>query len=536
MEVKIVHTRKSGYYFANSSHFLRTTPISEPLLDALPSLFSKGYFPFSTDPLLIVAGTGAGKTRSVLEVVVPFAVKCGLTVCFISSRAAIGSQFKRSLAHQLGQKNVLREHTPFGLRRLSQIGPVRILTFHALWAAMCTHQAWIEDVDILVFDEIQSLTLDAPFVPFTGQLMQRLPKAFAKAVRIYMSATPEPILDALLRAEGNERLQVLQWPVNFDAFRLHFFSTNDSVIQRLNALPDDDHALVFVPSITEGERMKDRLTKPCRLISAKTKDREPEIWSQLLDTQMLDKQIVLATTTLDAGVSLSDPALKHIFCTGLNAAAVIQQAGRKRLKTGEKLNLYLWSPPKNKLASLLHQRLEVIAALALSETEPYQFFRDFILGDTMPQVRKMCTVSKGPSVQINSLAAEFYLQERDLLLDLLDHDSDYPLDQHWCNVFGQDTPSDASRWLDTRKDEYAQTALHDWLLKQVGLDLSDKDARASFGQRLKQLYYLAFGPRSNDRSDRSWGLSVMKKVLADLPWGFAIDAKGRVQQIDRPPP
>ena len=531
INARIIRPRRCGYHYAKSQTFDESTPLSQPLLEVLPSLSSSPYFPFLGSPLLIVAGTGVGKTRSVLETVIPFALEHELSVCFISSRAAIGSQFKVSLARQLGLDEILQDYTPSGLRHLSEIGPVRVLTYHALWASMCANEAWIKEVDILIFDEIQALLLDAPFVSFTGQLMQRLPQAFAKAARIYMSATPKPILDVLFRTEGNERLQLLRWPTNYSAFCLHFFGGANSVVKKLNALPATERALVFLPSIAEGERMMGCITKTCRLISAKTKERDPEIWSQLLETQMLDRQVVLATTTLDAGVSLSDPALKHVFCTGLNAAAAIQQAGRKRLKTGEKLNVYLWSPKKDKLGFLLRQSKEITDALDLNKIEPYRFFRDYILEDTLPKIRKMCDTAKGPSPVVNSLAEEYFLQEQDLLLELLGEDSDYPLDQHWCDVFGQELPTDASRWLDDRYDATAKEALFSWLESQVGVTLEGKASKQSFGATFKSLYEKAFSARPNDRADRGWGLSVIKKTLVTLGGDFTVESAGGAWRI-----
>lgn len=283
----------------------------------------------STTPLLIQAGTGAGKTSAILEEIIPFAVERDLSVWVVSSRAAIGTQFKQRLARKLERSDILTDHTPEGLRHLEEIGPVKILTYHRLWSILNTSPKEAKNVGILVFDEIHALALDATFVGFTGQLLQRIPSAFGSALRIYLSATPEPVLPALTRAEGSQRITIYRWPAHYQQFRLHFYNSRGDLIDYFNNLPPNERTLIFVSSIMEGELLQNRLKAKTELVSAQTKVDKPALWSQLLEDGHLDCQILLATSTLDAGVSLMDSNLKHIVCCGLEPAEVLQQAGAK---------------------------------------------------------------------------------------------------------------------------------------------------------------------------------------------------------------
>ena len=533
MEVQVVQRRRCRTHCADYTFFEPNTPISEPLSTFLLQFLRKVTFPFSGNPLLIEAGTGAGKTRAILDILIPFATSRGLKTCFVSSRAAINVQFKQALARTLGCPDMLQDYTSKGLLHLSEIGPVHILTYHALWRAMCREEPWIKAIDVLVFDEIHALTLDALFVPFTGSLLERIPSAFRRAARIYLSATSAPIRDELLRVEGDYQLTFFRWPINYGAYQLHFFSSIKNIIWKLNSLPDDQHALVFVNSISEGERIAGQLKMSHRLISSQTKEQEPEVWSRLLEAGTLDSQVLLATTTLDAGVSLTDPALQHIFCTGINSAAVIQQAGRKRLKRGEKLNLYLWSPGRQKLGHLLAKNREMRETLTMSTESPYQFLDEFILGDRLPQVRKMFLPNWDRTISVNPLALEYFCQEQDLLQELLHTDDPWPMDAYWAKVFGQDLPTDPQRWLDDRYDSTAKEELRQWLEDQVGRNLTTKEDKDIFGREFKSKYQRAFGRRINDRSDRQWGKNVLQKVLSELDVGIQLISISGGWRIER---
>jgi len=534
LQASISRSRSCGYTFASSSNFSDLS-ITEVISKALPRLSDIPYFPFHPDPLLIQAGTGAGKTTAILEAIVPFARQHNLELCVISSRAAIGLQFKRSLAHKLGQTDILSDYTPEGLRHLEVIGSVRILTYHKLWAAICSKADWLHRVGILVFDEVHALALDATFVCYTGQLLERLPHVFSHALRVYLSATPEPVLDYLLRAEGPNRLHHFHWPASYDQYRLYFFARTTEIVQKLDSLPEGDKALVFISSITEGKRLSEKLHHPSRIITADTKKEEPDVWAALLASQQLDCPITLATSTLDAGVSLTDPALKHIFCAGLNPAEVLQQAGRKRLKGSETLNLYLWSPSRKKLGLLLQHSKRIIDALELIQDDLYASLNKYILGDELPQIRRMVALTPGPTFVVNPLALEYYRRARDFLLSMLASDEEYPLDSHWSQVFGQELPHDPERWLDARYDESARTALLEWLDSKAGIVLESKQAKTTFAQGLKERYSAAFGSRKADRADRTWGLSIIKQLLCEVAPQYSLDSKNGTWHLSKSP-
>lgn len=504
------------------SHF-----ISQPQVFKIPSsrsvqnlLHAKLSALTPTTPVLIQAGTGVGKTSAILEVVIPYAMEQGLPIWFVSSRAAINSQFKQRLARKLERDDILTDHTPEGLRHLEDIGPVKVLTYHRLWSILNTSPKEAKNVGILVFDEIHAPALDATFVGFTGQLLQRIPSAFGSALRIYLSATPEPVLPALTRAEGSQRITIYRWPARYQQFRLHFYNSHGDLIDYFNNLPHDVRALIYVPFISEGDLLQKRLKPSCQLISAQTKEKNPTLWAQLLETGHLDCQILIATSTLDAGVSLMDPSLKHIVCYGLDPAAVLQQAGRKRLKSGERINLYLFNPSRQQLSNRLYKALEELSALNLHSDDPNRFLKDYILGDKFPSARLMSNVECDGTISVNPLSLAYYRREIQQLEQLLRSPSARPAEALWRKVFKQ--PNAKIKQLGHPDEQEAISQLQAFLCEKTNHSISSAEAQAKFAQEFQQLYTNAYGPRKNDRADRTWRLATCRNVLTSLNWGYTI--------------
>lgn len=516
--------------FKISSHI----SVSDQLERLLPTLTPDA-------PVLLQAGTGAGKTTAILDVLVPFAQEQGKRVLFVSSRCAINLQVKRRLAKNLGAVEILTDYSDEGLRKLETIGPVTILTYHALWNRMNTAGDGLRNVDFLVFDEVHALVLDASFVRFTGQLLERIPWFFSQTARIYLSATPDPILSKLAFEEGNSGLTAFQWKPDYSAYVLYFYSGQDDLLTHLRKLPREEKCLLFVDSIKEGNVFRSQLPDS-QLITAETRRQDPDRWNRLISDPVLPTQFTIATSTLDAGVSLVDPDLHHIVCCGLDFAALVQQAGRKRLKSGEKVSLYIQSPTRKQLSFQQKQVLELRANLELCESSPEEFVQRFLLDDDEPALRKICYrtsfsgVQTDPSTGLiisgtmhahqfraNPLTITAIDNQLQLYETLLKRSEEHPFEKYICKLFGQPLPTDSSRWLDGRFDTANRDKFWNFITENSGKTFSEKGDQEKFSSEFKALYIAAYGPRKGDRSDRGWGANIIKSVLADCNCGYQLE-------------
>lgn len=512
------------------------TTVSDLLRNILPTLNP-------ANPILLQAGTGAGKTRAILDVVVPFAAEHGQKILFVSSRAAISTQFKTNLARAIKRPEILTEYTAEGLRKLQEIGHVKILTFHALWGQLCSGNIDLRSFDYLVWDEIHALALDSTFVPYTGELLGRVVRSCAGVRRIYLSATPEPILDKLAQWEGLPVLTVYRWKSQYDRFLLHFYNGLKDLAQHFRSIPEDERVLIFVSSVREGEVLQ-RMFPDSYLITSETRNHAPDKWEQLLSTQTLPTRFTITTTTLDAGVSLTDPALKHIVCESLDFAQIVQEAGRKRLKSGEKLNIYLRDPTRQQLGNQLKSTQQTLANLAVCTETPNTFVRRFILGNEQPELRGMCCsnellgmawdkITQGfygnPTnfikFSVNPLAVDRLMQQAALYSRLLAKKGDRPLEKHICKLFGQQVPQDPSCWLDGSHVTSNDHSFLQWLAEKVNQSMGTESERTKFAADFRSKYEAVYGPRKGSRADRpTWGLSIIKKILAELNLGYKMES------------
>ncbi|MBD5168954.1 MAG: DEAD/DEAH box helicase family protein [Oscillibacter sp.] len=518
--------------------------VSDLLHDLLPTFDP-------SNPILLQAGTGAGKTRSILDVLVPYAVEHDQKILFISSRAAISTQFKTNLARVVKRPEISTDYTAEGLRKVEDIDPVKILTYHALWAQLCAGSINLRSFDYLVWDEIHSLALDSVFVAYTGELLERVVRSCAGICRIYLSATPEPILDKLVQLEGYPALTVYRWTTRYDHFLLHFYGKLGEIADYMRNIPAAEKALIFVSSIREGEILAKMLPDDHRLITSSTRTNLPDEWTKLLSDPILPTRFTIATTTLDAGVSLTDPALKHIVCESLDFAQILQEAGRKRLKTGEKLNIYLRDPTRQQIGNRLIAVQQTLTNLAVCATAPNTFVRRFILGSEQPELRGMCCSSQhlccawdselqcfynGPetyiSLTVNPLSALYLQQRTDLFTQLLKRGEEYPFEKYICKCFGQPLPSDSSRWLDGRFDAANRDKFWNFVKENIGKIFFCKKEKELFSAEFQALHTAAYGPRKADRSDRIWGANIIKNVLEDHNRGYQLDTKRGWQIID----
>lgn len=468
---------------------------------------------------MLVAGVGSGKTTCTLREVLNLCLQDNsISVCFVSSRCAINSQMKRKIARQLKCEHDLDCYNEIGLQQLKQIGPVTILTYHALYSMIREGDSRLQDVDFFIFDEVHSLVQDATFVSFTGELLRDLPRFFSSAKRIYLSATPEPILAHLAKVES-QPIHVLRFPSHYPQWKPIFYADESILLQHLHSIPKTEKALIFVPSISAGRSLSSKFDS-AQLITARTKLENPQKWQELLSAQELSARYTFSTSTIDAGVSLTDPALRHIVCSSIDPVEVIQQAGRRRLKSGETLSVYIPLPSQQQLWLQLSRLEETLSILRTTSNNQSLFISKYVLEEDRTDIRQLCYWKDG-KILPNYLAIASLDRQAQNIRHLINAKSPYILGRTIYHALGLSLPADNKFIYLKHRSDGEISAFQDWLHAQVG-EISEKD---SFSETFKTQYQNCFGARKNDRSDRSWGLSVIKKVLSTLNWGFSIEAK-----------
>ena len=176
-------------------------------------------------PVIISAQTGSGKNHFILEALLPKIIEENPSqknlILILNNRIALNRQTKRKLARLLVEfthnakyiTEIEKYFTNEGVDHIYiNFDVVTVCSYHQLYSR-CNRPTrsvnapnFIGSIDIskfkyIVCDECHFFTSDATFNPDTGNILKEIVTQGQNAVRIYMSATPEVVVEAILREE-----------------------------------------------------------------------------------------------------------------------------------------------------------------------------------------------------------------------------------------------------------------------------------------------------------------------------------------------
>ena len=176
-------------------------------------------------PVIISAQTGSGKNHFIMKILLPKLIEENRgqkdLILILSNRIALNRQTKHKLAKLLVEfthdsKYITEMEKYFTNEGVDHIyinfDVVTVCSYHQLYNR-CNRSTrsvnapnFIGSIDIskfkyIVCDECHFFTSDATFNPDTGNILKEIVTQGQNAVRIYMSATPEVVVEAILREE-----------------------------------------------------------------------------------------------------------------------------------------------------------------------------------------------------------------------------------------------------------------------------------------------------------------------------------------------
>ena len=326
-----------------------------------------------TQPVLIAAPTGRGKTEFVKRIAQHQRYRRG-SILLLVHRSAIAVQQKRRLAAALHSRWEVVEDLralDYADEALSDVG-VTVMTYQRFAARHA--QMRLQEVAWLVCDEVHAFYSDALFSPHMDPLFWQLPKMFRHAHRLYLTATPGPILPLLCRAEqknllscrnclcsreGRGRLLLYRFPSRFSAVDLHYYRRIDEIAELVLSRPEEKF-LIFTAAREKPEAVSQSYKKSLegRGISVAYLDRFSKgtpAWDAVCREERFAQQALVCTSVLDCGVNLKDPALRHIVVEATDKTEFLQMLGRKRLETGAPVHAYIRVPDSATLRRRLTQ-------------------------------------------------------------------------------------------------------------------------------------------------------------------------------------
>ncbi|MSD30636.1 hypothetical protein GKG35_12410 [Faecalibacterium sp. BIOML-A3] len=379
--------------------------IKQPIVHSPPGLPRNVY--------LLKAPTGSGKTTFFIKDLVPEARRRRQQVLLIVNRSVLTEQLINIYLKELGIPPGAIEFPQEGIYPLGDLVVCSYQYMARRLQGKDTPNIKIgpfeaKEYAFVVCDECHYFIADSVFTTDSAPLVN-LPKVFAQSVRIYASATMSPVRNVILKME-----QVVDLAENFPYWEIspgfryarnnmisQIYSNYNGLLQRapffevMGAEPDysylhpriladgqslwDDvieqyeahslrKAVVFVDSKKHGKDCKEKLNShgisAAFIVSESTSSRSYSM--DELDKKVLEEiktknrfesvSVLIATSVLDNGTNLIDKDITHLYISGTEYMAAVQQAGRVRMyEEGQTLELVIPRRAKSYFSSRISQ-------------------------------------------------------------------------------------------------------------------------------------------------------------------------------------
>lgn len=537
---------------------------------------------------LLKAPTGSGKTTFFIEELVPEARRREQAVLLIVNRSVLTEQLTNIYLKELGIPPGAIEFSQAGIYPL---GDLVVCSYQYMAQRLQDKDTpnikigpfEAKEYAFVVCDECHYFIADSVFTTDSAPLVN-LPKVFAQSVRIYASATISPVRNVILKME-----QVVDLAENFPHWEIWpgFRYARNNMISQIHsnhngllqyaaffevtgaepnysylhpriladgqALWDDvieqheahrlHKAVVFVDSKKQGTDCKNKLNQ--HGISAAFIFSEASSGSYSMDE--LDKKVLeeikaksrfesvsvlIATSVLDNGTNLIDKDITHLYISGTEYMAAVQQAGRVRMyEEGQTLELVIPRRAKSYFSSRISQwdRQENLLNKWLDTDAKTR--EDMFWNGELEFLRTKFSYNESshPKNSIFTFAAlDYYISDARKSLSMLENDPDGYV-RKALSWFGLDL-DDTEAVDENPRHQNAAIEQLQALLEETASKPLNKESWANFRKQFRSLHEAAGGEvLCSGKKDRTPGTQVIEELLP--LYGYQVKTSNKLKFI-----
>lgn len=537
---------------------------------------------------LLKAPTGSGKTTFFIEELVPEARRREQAVLLIVNRSVLTEQLTNIYLKELGIPPGAIEFSQAGIYPL---GDLVVCSYQYMAQRLQDKDTpnikigpfEAKEYAFVVCDECHYFIADSVFTTDSAPLVN-LPKVFAQSVRIYASATISPVRNVILKME-----QVVDLAENFPHWEIWpgFRYARNNMISQIHsnhngllqyaaffevtgaepnysylhpriladgqALWDDvieqheahrlHKAVVFVDSKKQGTDCKNKLNQ--HGISAAFIFSEASSGSYSMDE--LDKKVLeeikaksrfesvsvlIATSVLDNGTNLIDKDITHLYISGTEYMAAVQQAGRVRMyEEGQTLELVIPRRAKSYFSSRISQwdRQENLLNKWLDTDAKTR--EDMFWNGELEFLRTKFSYNESshPKNSIFTFAAlDYYISDARKSLSMLENNPDGYV-RKALSWFGFDL-DDTEAVDENPRHQNAAIEQLQALLEETASKPLNKESWANFRKQFRSLHEAAGGEvLCSGKKDRTPGTQVIEELLP--LYGYQVKTSNKLKFI-----
>lgn len=535
---------------------------------------------------LLKAPTGSGKTTFFIKDLVPEARRRRQQVLLIVNRSVLTEQLINIYLKELGIPPGAIEFPQEGIYPL---GDLVVCSYQYMARRLQDKDTpnikigpfEAKEYAFVVCDECHYFIADSVFTTDSAPLVN-LPKVFAQSVRIYASATMSPVRNVILKME-----QVVDLAENFPHWEIwprFRYAKNDMISQMYSnstGLPkyaaffevtgaEPDYSYLHPRILADGQALWDdvieqhgahRLHKAVVFVDSKKQGTDCKnklnqhgisaafIFSEAssgaysmdeLDKKVLEEikanshfesvSVLIATSILDNGTNLIDKEITHLYISGTEYMAAVQQAGRVRMyEEGQTLELVIPRRAKSYFSSRISQwdRQENLLDKWLDADAKTR--EDMFWNGELEFLRTKFSYNESshPKNSIFTVASLNYYRSdaRDTLRRLEGSPDGYVKKALCWFGFNLSDAVDESLCCQSDAIEQLQTFLEETASKPL-----NKESWANFRQQFRLLHEAAGGEvLCSGKKDRTPGTQVIEELLP--LYGYQVKTSNRLKFI-----
>ena len=292
--------------------------------------------------VIIEAGTGAGKSYFIKNVLYEYAKSQGKKILFLIHRSDCRDNFKAEIERD-GKTDVIDLKTYQAIEQ-NVFDRNQHFSYDEYMYIVC------DEFHYFISDAAYNKTTDISFNEIISQ---------KNAVKIFMSATGED-MEQYINMVHSGNIRKYSLPRNYSYInQLVMFNKDEDIITLAECfIRLHEKAMFFIQSAEKAyslyRQFKDHALFNCSKSNRKyRKYIDTEKISAMLTNERFDETILITTSCFDAGANIVDTEIKHIIVDITDIGSLIQCVGRKRIQSdADTFSLYVKNIPNQRLSGL----------------------------------------------------------------------------------------------------------------------------------------------------------------------------------------